>query len=99
MPIGTICTVHALVYSVRLSEQSPCWCCCCLSYSLVGLFALRAPGARAAVVSLNDEGVFLLQLAVHQATGPQLTLARRTVQHHCFERSLQPMDVERTDLP
>lgn len=70
-----------------------------LSNSLVGLFALCAPGARAAVVGLDDEGVFLLQLAVHQATGPQLALTRRTVQHHRLERSLQPVDVECTDLP
>lgn len=65
----------------------------------MGLFALRAPGARSAVVSLDDKGVFLLQLAVHQAAGPQLALARRTVEHHCLERSLQPVDVECTDLP
>lgn len=71
----------------------------CLLYSLVGLFALCAPGARTAVVSLNDEGVFLLQLTVHQAAGPQLALTRRTVQHHCLERHLQPVDVECADLP
>ena len=90
--------MHLYILS-DFQSRAPCWCCCCLSYLLVGLFALRAPGARATVVSLNDEGVFLLQLAVHQATGPQLTLARRTVQHHCFEWRLQPVDVERTDLP
>lgn len=71
----------------------------CCSYLLVGLFALRAPGSRPAVMRLNDEGVFLLQLTVHQAAGPQLALTRRAVQHHCLERSLQPVDVERTDLP
>ncbi len=74
-------------------------CCCYLSYSLVGLFPLRALRTGTTVVSLNDEGVFLLQLAVHQATGPQLALARCTVQHHCLKWSFQPVDVERTDLP
>lgn len=69
------------------------------SHSLVGLFALGATGAGAAVVSLDDEGVLLLQLAVHQAAGPQLALAGRPVQHHRLERSLQPVDVERTDFP
>lgn len=88
-----ICVISFLSKRALLFELS------CPSYSLVGLFALCAPGARTAVVSLNDEGVFLLQLAVHQAAGPQLALARRTVQHHCLKRSLQPVDVERTDLP
>lgn len=83
----------------RQTSEAPAVAAVCQSYSLVGLFALRARGARAAVVSLNDEGVFLLQLAVHQAACPQLALTRRTVQHHCLERSLQPVDVERTDLP
>lgn len=69
------------------------------SHSLVRLLALRSPGAGSAVVSLNDEGVLLLRLAVHQATGPQLALARRSVQHHRLERRFQPLDVERTDLP
>lgn len=50
-------------------------------------------------MGLDDEGVLLLQLAVHQAAGPQLALARRTVQHHRLERSLQPVDVERADFP
>lgn len=76
----------------------PC-CCTRLSHLLVGFLALGASGARAAVVSLDDEGVLLLQLAVHEATGPELTLARRTVQHHRLEGGLQPVDVERTDLP
>lgn len=68
-------------------------------HSLVRLLALRSSGAGATVVSLNDEGVLLLRLAVHQAAGPQLALSRRTVQHHRLERRLQPLDVERTDLP
>lgn len=70
-----------------------------VSHSLVRLLALRSPGAGSTVVSLNDEGVLLLRLAVHQATGPQLALARRSVQHHRLERRLQPLDVECTNLP
>ena len=50
-------------------------------------------------MGLDDEGVLLLQLTVHQAPGPQLALARRAVQHHRLERGLQPMDVEGADLP
>lgn len=50
-------------------------------------------------MSLDDEGVFLLQLAVHQAAGPQLALTGRPVQHHGLERGLQPVDVEGTDFP
>lgn len=50
-------------------------------------------------MGLDDEGVLLLLLAVHQATGPQLALAGRPVQHHRLERSLEPVDVERTDFP
>lgn len=87
-----------LVFSIRLQKPflfEP-WC---PFYSLVRLLALHAPRARPTVVSLDDEGVLLLQLAVHQAAGPQLALAGRTIQHYCFERSLQTMDVERTDLP
>lgn len=50
-------------------------------------------------MSLDDEGVLLLLLTVHEATGSQLTLAGRPVQHHRLERSLKPKDVERTDFP
>lgn len=69
-----------------------------VSDSLVRLLPLRSPGAGSTVVSLNDEGVLLLHLAIHQATGPQLALARRSVQHHRLERSVQPLDVERTNF-
>ena len=65
----------------------------------MGLFDLRAPGARATVVGLDDEGVLLLQLAVHQAPGPQLALSGRPVQNHRLERGLQSLDIKRTDLP
>lgn len=68
-------------------------------HSLVRLLALRSPGAGSTVVSLDDEGVLLLRLAVHQAPGPQLALAGRPVQHHRLERGLQPLDVERTNFP
>lgn len=64
----------------------------------MGLLDLRAAGARAAVMSLDDEGVFFLELTVHQASRPQLTLTGRPVQHHRLERRLQLVDVERADL-
>lgn len=94
-----LCALTKFLWIVSVLVWSRVHQACCQIYSLVRLLALHTPRAWTAVMSLDDKGVLLLQLAVHQAACPQLTLARRYVQHHCLKRSLQPMDVECTDLP